>query len=172
MATEPTVDVCDGCGATVYPEHIESHKAERVAGRLLCRHCLAEQRTAAQTAPPPGEEPLEEPLELIELPSEEAAPTAPPKPDMKRFSSNAISFAQGAARETGFRRSLLTDSPNATRCRTFHAKLNDASLAHLNDVINEWVDNHDDVEIKFATSSIGVVEGKHQDVHLIVTVFY
>jgi hypothetical protein len=38
--------------------------------------------------------------------------------------------------------------------------------------INEWVDSDDGIEIKFATSTIGVVEGKHVDPHLIVTVFY
>lgn len=78
----------------------------------------------------------------------------------------------GEVREQQLRRPLLKGSPNATRCRTFHCKLADGPMAYLNEQINEWVDGNDDIEIKFATSTIGVVEGKHVDPHLIVTVFY
>ena len=42
----------------------------------------------------------------------------------------------------------------------------------LNEQINAWADADDNIEIKFATSTIGVIEGKHVDPHLIVTVFY
>ena len=71
-----------------------------------------------------------------------------------------------------YRRALLVDSPNATRCRVFHAKMADGAFAHMCEQINEWVDGSDDVQIKFVSSCIGVVEGKHADQHLIVTVFY
>lgn len=118
---------CDSCGATIYPEHLENHTAERYAGKLLCPHCLAEKR---------------------------------PK------------TASTAGQDSSFRRALLKDAVTATRCRTFHAKLADGALAHLDEQINLWVDSHEDVQIKFATSTIGIVEGKHSDPHLIVTIFY
>ncbi|RMF85197.1 MAG: hypothetical protein D6744_01775, partial [Planctomycetota bacterium] len=66
----------------------------------------------------------------------------------------------------------LSRGATATRCRTFHCKLTDASIVHLNEQINEWADADDEIEIKFATSSVGVIEGKHNDPHLIITVFY
>lgn len=119
---------CDACGATIYPEHLENHTAERYAGKLLCPHCLAEKRPTAVTSAP-GHDPA-------------------------------------------FRRPLMKDATTATRCRTFHAKLADGALAHLDEQINLWVDSREDVQIKFATSTIGVVEGKHSDPHLIVTIFY
>ena len=79
---------------------------------------------------------------------------------------------QQAEPEPEFKRPLLKGSPNATRCKTFHCKMSDASFRHLNNQINEWVDQHEDVEIKFVVSNVGVVEGKHADQHLIVTIFY
>jgi len=70
------------------------------------------------------------------------------------------------------RRPLLTGVPAATRCRVFHCKLADGAFGHMTEQINEWADSDDAIEIKFASSCIGVVEGKHSDPHLIVTVFY
>ena len=46
-------------------------------------------------------------------------------------------------------------------------------MAHMNQVMNEWVDRNPDIEIKFATSCIGLVVGKSsQDLNIFVTVFY
>ncbi len=42
----------------------------------------------------------------------------------------------------------------------------------MNEHINEWVDKHDDVEIKFARTVVGVFEGKHSDPNLLITLFY
>lgn len=135
MSSEAATKTCDQCGATVYPEHIESHQAERVGGKLLCPHCVAERR--------------------------------------ERFTGSSLSpRAVGGQAERVWRRPLRPTTSTATRCRTFHAKLNDASLNNLGDQISEWVDAQDDVEIKFASTAVGVVEGKHPDPHLIVTIFY
>jgi len=90
----------------------------------------------------------------------------------KQLERPAIQHGGPAHRERTYRRPLLVGSPHATRCRAFHGKLSEAGLAHLSEQINEWVDAHDDVEIKFATSSVGVIEGKHAEQHLVVTIFY
>lgn len=60
----------------------------------------------------------------------------------------------------------------ATRCRTFHAKLTDPSIIYMDHQINEWVDSHPEITIKFCNSTIGVFEGKHAEQHLILTLFY
>ena len=216
---------CASCGATIYPEHMQQHKADRVAGRLLCPHCLTEEksgaaaamgaapmagagatgigaaagigvasaRVAGSTPAPSGaggaaspsgagtasSGPMEIGTDTIVL-SDEPEPAipltgaadAPPAGGIRQFAAaSGISFDH-QHKHAGFRRGLLQGSGNATRCRSFHAKLTDAALAHMNDQINEWVDEHDDIEIKFASSNIGVVEGKHADPHVIVTVFY
>ena len=151
---------CDSCGATVYPEHLDTGVAGRLHGKLLCRHCLASvEDTPAEDV-------------KIDLVAEAAKPRVVGGPSAS-ISHNTGIAAHDARRDLQYRRNLDPAAcPTATRCRTFHAKLTDGSLAHLDEMINEWVDANDDVHIKFATSSIGVIEGKHADPHLIVTMFY
>lgn len=163
---------CAECGATIYPEHIERQVAQVWEGNLLCQHCAAEKR--------PDPEPValrgsgragdDTPITL----AGEGEPTAGRSPTIRAIGGGPGGMTEGLVSLDGqeLRRPLLKDSPNATRCRTFHCKLADASFGHLNEQINAWVDGKDDIEIKFATSCIGVVEGKHADPHLLVTVFY
>lgn len=151
---------CDSCGATVYHEHLDTGVAGRRGGKLLCRHCLAGFTETA--ADDPGVVLIDDALK----PRVVGGPSA-------RISHNTGISAAEIRREMNYQRGLdPATCPTATRCRTFHAKLTDGSLAHLDEMINEWVDAHDDVHIKFATSSIGIIEGKHADPHLILTMFY
>lgn len=163
---------CDGCGATIYPEHLERHAAERWQGKLLCRHCLAEQRPAATAGIALGDDAAAGSAAGLRLEHAEGASHRTADAASRGGESAGITFDRPTTRATAFRRGLQVDSPFALRCRTFHCKLSDAAFGHMNDQINEWVDAQDDVVIKFATSCIGVVEGKHSDPHLIVTVFY
>jgi hypothetical protein len=170
------VEACADCGATIYPEHIEKHLADRLEGKLLCAHCLRDHRAAAPAAvgAPPAAAGIPFPV------LEEAGDEGPViEYDKKTTVIRAFGGASGGLREGAaagedgrFHRALLKNSPSATRCRAFHCKLADAALSHMCTQINEWADSDGDIEIKFATSCIGVVEGKHADPHLIVTVFY
>ncbi len=87
------------------------------------------------------------------------------------------SFAEGSTlgghhKDTEFKRPISAPSEPATRCRTFHGKLTDAGLTHMDDIINEWLDSHPELFIKSCTSTVGVFEGKSKEPHLLVTVFY
>lgn len=160
---------CGACGAVIYPEHITKGLAEQVDDKLLCVHCAKERHAAAG-----GGEAI-----LLEDSHSSAfgltggvvydkRPTA-----IKSFGGGPGGMTEGAAaHEERLKRPLLRDVPLATRCKIFHCKLSDSSFAYLSDQINEWADGREDVQIKFATTTIGVVEGKHADAHLIVTVFY
>lgn len=143
---------CDGCGASIYREHLERKTAERVAGKVYCPACVLERRQSAgeASAAPAGQ------------PS--AEPAGPPR--------SAVTTTTVHQPRHNYRRPVLADSTAATRCRTFHCRMSDAGFVHLNAQIDEWVDAHDDIQIKFATSSVGVIEGKHTESHLIVTLFY
>ena len=173
---EPTFQNCEECGATIYPEHLERQVAEQWQGRLLCPYCLREKRSASAA----GVAATPAPVALADLGEAGAdlLTDAPIAYERKPTAIRAIGGAPagmpgvGEIREQQLRRPLLKGSPNATRCRTFHCKLADGPIAYMNEQINEWADSSDDIEIKFATSTIGVVEGKHVDPHLIVTVFY
>jgi hypothetical protein len=186
MAKTPEeLKACEVCGASIYPEHVKKGLADYLAGRLLCTHCLRDKRQMAMVNPAAvfrdenAAEPADEPIALASDDEDEVASNS---------ASGVLSATRGrggAAGGTGggttfagpvierpYQRALLKNA-NATRCRTFHCKLNDPSFARLNEVINEWVDANEDIEIKFATSCIGHLEAKHStDPHLIVTVFY
>ena len=41
---------CEGCGASVYPEHLESGIARYMNGKLLCAHCLKDEESADSLA--------------------------------------------------------------------------------------------------------------------------
>ncbi len=174
MATsEQATQECGKCGATIYPEHLEQGKAAQHEGQLLCPFCIQELKRAAAGVANAGvePEPLGEPLALI--PEQEVPGRGDQSgPDLKQYGGGGISFDQMEHTEADYQRVLLPDGKGATRCRVFHAKLNDASMAYMTDQINAWVDAHENIVIKFVSTNIGVVEGKHADPHLIVTVFY
>ncbi len=182
MADEPeALRTCEECGASIYPEHLDKGLAEEWQGKLLCVHCARDKHAAAT---PAGGEPSAPDLGVpITLADEDDVsgmlgakggvaydrrPTA-----IRSFGSGPGGMSEGTAiSEKDHRRPMLKDLPNATRARVFHCKLADAAMAYMCEQINEWADSRDDIQIKFATSCIGVVEGKHADAHLIVTVFY
>lgn len=163
---------CDKCGASIADEDLRSQAAARYKGKTLCPKCTSDVKArimaakkAGGTEAPPADAPDTPVLvmeDILSAPDEDA-------PSQIHGFSGATELKQ---KEKEYRRSLLTGTRSATRCRTFHCKLTDASLQHLNEQVNEWVDEHDDIEIKYALSNIGVVEGKHSDPHMILTVFY
>jgi len=108
----------------------------------------------------------------IALEPEDTSPETEGTSKIRAFGGTGISAAKSALDTSSLKRNINVTGTGATRCRTFHSKLNDSSLAYLNSQINEWADSDPTIEIKFATSSVGVVEGKHAESHLIVTVFY
>ncbi len=167
------VRVCEECGSTIRREDFINHSAVRYKGKLLCPKCvqgvkgklkaekMTEQVIGSDT------DPIAVPIVLVD--DDKPRVVGGPSTQIHGFSGSEM-LAKGAAYE--YKRPLLQDTPAATRCRTFHCKITDASFLNLNQQINEWIDEHEDIQIKFALSNIGVVEGKHADPHMIVTVFY
>lgn len=171
-AEQEQFESCAECGATIYPEHLQKHIAEQFEGRLLCVHCLKDKRgAAAGGAASPRDEPI--PIALADVAESSGGGLAyDRKPTIRSIGGGPGGMTEGQASEKQYRRPLQRDAATATRARVFHTKLADAALVHMCAQINEWADANDDIQIKFATSCIGVVEGKHADPHLIVTVFY
>ena len=42
----------------------------------------------------------------------------------------------------------------------------------MDDLINEWLDAHPEIEVKFVTSTIGMFDGKMKDLAVILNVWY
>jgi len=186
---------CGGCGASIYQEHLDRGIAAYRAGKLLCRHCIADlERPAANpeevavTAAEPAAGKSGAGLATAgagvaaEVALESLPLDAPHEAPAQRVSAvtvgpavaaaAAAAKAQRAAQERQYRRPLNPAGRGATRVRTFHSKLADGPMGHLDDIINSWLDEHPEVEIKFATTTVGVWEGKHAEPHYIVTVYY
>lgn len=95
----------------------------------------------------------------------------------KREPTKIRSFSEGstlggAHSDANLNRPLAAMAEPATRVRTFHGKLTAAGLAHMDDLVNEWLDANPDIYIKQSTSSIGVFEGKAKESHLVLTILY
>jgi len=173
--------VCQGCGASVYREHLDSGIARYEEGRLLCSHCVAEfeaKRDRETTA---------EVFEPIAFDDDDSAPARSggsavkeaTKEDVKedlsksRMAATAAKAGMGVAwDESRFRRPLQPLTAGATRCRLFHCRLSEGAMDHMIHEINDWMDENEDIVIKFVSSTIGPFEGKRVEPNLIMTVFY
>src|SRR6185295_12959724 len=84
-----------------------------------------------------------------------------------------IKFGGEAARkEHNWKRQTYRDGKGAVRMKTFHAKYSEQGMEHLDDMVNEWLDNHPDVEVKFVTSTVNVFEGKIREPALVLNMWY
>lgn len=175
--------ICQGCGAGITAEQIAQRKAGLIQGVLLCPACVEKKRQqalAAQAAqkaaghvavavPAKKAAPTDEADVAISLVDDDEMPTSESRM-IRSFAKG--STLGGAHHDDKLQRALTGPTEAATRARTFHGKLTDAGLAHLDDTMNEWLDKNDDVYIKSVTSSIGVFESKTKEPHLFITVFY
>ncbi|GAG30077.1 unnamed protein product, partial [marine sediment metagenome] len=89
--------------------------------------------------------------------------------------TGASGVSAGAAAELDDRSYLPSSSRpgrGARRVRTFHSKLSEGAVRHLDEQVNAWLESHPEIEIKFANTTVGVWEAKHAEPNLILMVFY
>lgn len=176
---DTAVKVCQGCQAEITNEQIMQRQAGLVYGVLLCPQCIekkkrealeAQQRAvaaAATTAAPAPPRDITE--EKITLDGDmEAAPAGPSK--IRSFAAG--STLGGAHHDATLHRPITGAADPPTRVRTFHSKLTPGALAHMDDLINEWIDSNPGIFIKHVNTTVGPFEAKHVEQHLIVTIFY
>jgi hypothetical protein len=84
----------------------------------------------------------------------------------------AFGVAGSLAHQSTWKRATTVTGTGAIRVRTFHGRLSDEGLAYMDEKINQWLDEHDDIEVKLVTTSIGIYETKSKDPALIVNVWY
>lgn len=140
---------CSQCG-----EQLEAPES-MVHDRLQCPNCRY---------PEPVPEPdAEEPISL------EGSDDAADKDDALNIQSFEV---QKKWQEPDYQRPLIKTESGATRVRTFHTKLSDNAMHHMDEVINEWIDENPNIVVKFVKMAVGDVEGKKTEPHLIVSVWY
>lgn len=107
---------------------------------------------------------VDESIALDDLPPQTPAHPAPSK--IKAFGVDA------ERRREDWKRKTHTGGQHCCRVRSFHGKYSDQGLAHMDDLINEWLDAHPEVEVKFITSTVGVFEGKIREPALVLNIWY
>jgi hypothetical protein len=105
------------------------------------------------------------PLSLVDEPAPPPG-TAAPVSKIKAFG------VAGIHAQHTYKRPTTATGTGAVRVRTFHGRLSDEGLAFMDDKINEWLDQHPEIEVKFASTSIGQYEGKIKEPALIMNVWY
>jgi hypothetical protein len=166
---EEIIKTCDECGAAIYPDHLEKGTAGMVNEKLLCPICYREYNKHNIGA----HDDADQTIALVDEEADLAAETRDePKPKIKAFGDDSVFGHMVDHNESKWKRPTNNTGRGAVRCRTFHTKLSDAALSYMDSLIAEWTEKNPQIDIKFATSAIGIYEGKRAEPHLIVTVFY
>jgi len=98
---------------------------------------------------------------------------APTSPSGEQPKSKIMAFGvRGMAQSHEYKRQSTVTGTGAVRVRTFHGRLSDEGLQFMDDKINEWLEAHPEIEVKFATTQVGMYEGKIKDLALIMSVWY
>jgi len=177
---------CETCGGDITTEQIVQKQAGLVNGVLMCPSCVEEkrralieaQRAAMAAAPAAASTPAQRSAapprditdEKIALIDDVEMPKGREAPQIRSFAQG--STISGAHHDEKLKRSISSMSDPPTRIRTFHSKLTPAALAHMDDLINEWIDANPTMCIKLVTTTVGPFEAKHIEQHLIVNIFY
>lgn len=80
-------------------------------------------------------------------------------------------FGKDRRPEDSWQRKPNTTGSGASHVKTFHCKLTDDALAYMDQSINEWLDAHPQYEVKFVSSTIGMLTGKLKEPALICQVW-
>jgi hypothetical protein len=105
-----------------------------------------------------------DPIELVE----ELMEDAPPSERKIQF----LGVAEGPHKRDKWKRPTTVNGTGATRVRSFHGKYSEQGLEYLDSAINDWLDNHPDIEVKFVTSTVMTFEGKIREPALVLNVWY
>jgi hypothetical protein len=110
----------------------------------------------------------EEPLALVD---EDPAPTATTTTEPPKSKIHAMSSVAPLAQHS-YKRPTHYNKTGAVRMRTFHCRLSEQGVEYLDQVVNDWLESHPDIEVKFTNSTIGLWDGKLKEPTLILNVWY
>jgi hypothetical protein len=174
---------CQECGNEIPPDDIKQGLAGLVSGTLLCSGCVQQkrqERAAQRASGEPEKSTASGGANAPAVPSFSRSGVIDPTPQEAgslTMTSGITSFSGGAAaggtefRDDHLKRPVTLTGEGATRCRIFHARLNDGALHHMNVNINDWIDENE-IEVKQAMSDVGLFAGKTTEQHLVVIIFY
>lgn len=168
--TEDHHSECEECGASIYKQHLDSGIARHENGKLLCSHCVIEYEKSHDAASSGIIDDFE-PIELDGFDDEDHNDLSSTSTRIHSATAATLGTAHGWD-DSKYNRPIDPKATTAIRCRSFHSKLTDSALQFMDDQINGWLEDNNHIHIKFATSTIGMFEGKHAEANLIITMFY
>lgn len=74
--------------------------------------------------------------------------------------------------EKTYTRQLNKTGVGAIRMKTFHGHLSDEGVQRFDDRVNDWLENHPQVEVKHSTTTIGLWDGKTKEQAIILNIWY
>ena len=69
------------------------------------------------------------------------------------------------------RRQRTANGTGATHLKTYYCKLRADAMDHLDKQVNEWLDSHPEIEVKFVNVTIGVMTGKISEPAMFINVW-
>lgn len=69
-------------------------------------------------------------------------------------------FGKERRHEDTWARTPNTNGTGAIHVKTFHCKLTEDAISYMDQTINEWLDAHPQYEVKFVSSTVGLMTGK------------
>jgi hypothetical protein len=193
--------VCAKCGTALSGQDIIGGKAKLVGGQLMCAACAAGRAAAPATSPAARPSGPAATAAQRPAPKKEDAPLAlpPDEPAPAKITTHAgepkaaaespiglgaggeepesvgivasNTMGSGARHEIKYKRDPSKTGTGATRVRTFDTKLTRATLMAMDEQINAWLDETG-YEVKFVSNTIGEIQGKTTEAHLIVSLWY
>jgi hypothetical protein len=104
--------------------------------------------------------------------AEGLAPLELHEPSSSVVGSNKIrTFDTRKAHVDHWKRTPNVTGSGAIHVKTFVTKLRLDAIDHLDEQINEWLDNHPEYEVKFVTQSIGKLVGKSTEDALFMSIW-
>jgi len=175
------VKVCSKCGSSIPMPDIIAGKAKLLSGQLLCGECAA----GGVASPAPMAEPaFERPSApavasglqdagagLISLPDDPVEPLTLERPEAGDGRTEIISRGEEHRAEVRYRREPHVSGTGPIRVKTFDTKLSRAAMELMDEQINMWLDETG-YEVKMVTTTIGDVQVKVTEQHLIVNIWY
>jgi hypothetical protein len=94
------------------------------------------------------------------------------KPGGSKITAFGVSMGNGGQVAHKWKRTPHVTGTGICRVKTFHGRLSDQGMDYLDATINEWLDEHPEVEVKMVTTSTNLFDGKMKELALIVNIWY
>jgi ABC-type glycerol-3-phosphate transport system substrate-binding protein len=76
-----------------------------------------------------------------------------------------------AGKKAEWKRKPNADGRGATHVKTFHSRLNTEAIEIMDDQINQWIEDHPELEVKLVSNTVGEWQGKVKEPALIVQIW-